>query len=146
MIESRRKLHDLWAQEAVANVYIEEPGQQPVQQVVEPLTGAELIGFGAFPGQYQGVARVLHSPDKGQAMRQGDIMIAPFTDPSWIPLFLRAGALVMEIGGTMSHGVIVARELGLPTVVNIPGALQWVDDGALLEVDGSSGRIVKKAV
>lgn len=145
LIESRRNQHDLWAKETVADVYTEESGQQPVQQIVEPLTGTELLGFGAFPGQYQGVARVLQSPEKGQAMRQGDVMVAPFTDPSWTPLFLRAGALVMEIGGTMSHGVIVARELGLPTVVNIPGALQWVEDGELLEVDGSLGRITKKA-
>jgi len=145
LIESRNLKHDQWAKEAVANVYTEEPGQKPVQQAVERLTGTELLGFGAFPGQYQGTARVLTSPDKGQGMMQGDIMVAPFTDPSWTPLFLRAGALVMEIGGAMSHGVIVARELGLPTVVNIPGALEWVEDGELLEVDGSLGRITKKA-
>ncbi|WP_120495743.1 PEP/pyruvate-binding domain-containing protein [Kiloniella sp. EL199] len=145
LIEIRRQKHDQWAKETVANVYIEEPGQKPVQQVTERLAGTELVGFGAFPGQYQGIARVLSSPDKGQGMMQGDIMVAPFTDPSWTPLFLRAGALVMEIGGTMSHGVIVARELGLPTVVNIPGALEWVQDGELLEVDGSLGRITKKA-
>ncbi|WP_417454825.1 PEP/pyruvate-binding domain-containing protein [Kiloniella sp.] len=145
LIESRNLKHDQWAKEAVANVYTEEPGQKPVQQVVERLTGTQLLGFGAFPGQYRGTARVLTSPDKGQDMMQGDIMVAPFTDPSWTPLFLRAGALVMEIGGAMSHGVIVARELGLPTVVNTPGALEWVEDGELLEVDGSLGRITKKA-
>ncbi|KLN59992.1 hypothetical protein WH96_14910 [Kiloniella spongiae] len=145
LIESRNLKHDQWAKETVANVYTEEPGQKPVQQIVERLTGTELLGFGAFPGQYQGTARVLTSPDKEQGMMQGDIMVAPFTDPSWTPLFLRAGALVMEIGGAMSHGVIVARELGLPTVVNIPGALEWVEDGEFLEVDGSLGRITKKA-
>ena len=145
LIEARRAQYDQWVKETVSDVYTEEPGQQPVQQIVERLTGNELLGFGAFPGQYQGTARVLRSPEKGQGMMQGDIMVAPFTDPSWTPLFLRAGALVMEIGGAMSHGVIVARELGLPTVVNIPGALEWVEDGELLEVDGSLGRIAKKA-
>ncbi|MCZ4282412.1 PEP-utilizing enzyme [Kiloniella laminariae] len=144
LVCDRRARHAAWAGESVSDVYIEEQGQARALEITENLTGAELVGFGAFPGRYQGTARVLRSPDDGGRMMQGDIMVAPFTDPSWTPLFLRAGALVMEIGGTMSHGVIVARELGLPTVVNIPGALQRIADGEFLEVDGSLGRVLKK--
>jgi len=72
-------------------------------------------------------------------MAAGAILVAPSTDPSWTPVFLKASALVMETGGYMSHGAIVAREFGIPTVVNLPGILERVRSGDPLEVDGNSG-------
>ena len=68
-----------------------------------------------------------------------EILVTPSTDPGWTPLFLRAGGLVMETGGYLSHGAIVAREFGIPAVVNIPGVLDRVHDGDKLLVDGNRG-------
>jgi pyruvate,water dikinase len=69
------------------------------------------------------------------------VLVAPTTDPGWTPLFLRASALVLEVGGYLSHGAIVAREYGIPAVVNIPGVLGAVREGQRLTVDGDAGRV-----
>ncbi len=74
-------------------------------------------------------------------MHAGEILAAPSTDPGWTPLFLRAKALVTETGGYLSHGAIVAREYGLPAVVNVPGLLGQLRDGESVEVDGDSGEV-----
>ena len=71
----------------------------------------------------------------------GDVLVAPITDPSWTPLFLAAEAVVVDVGATMSHAVIVSRELGIPCVVSAVGATQRITDGALVEVDGSAGTV-----
>ncbi len=71
------------------------------------------------------------------------MLIAPSTDPGWTPLFLRAAALVMEVGGYLSHGAIVAREYGIPAVSNLPGILDAVREGEPLVVDGDTGRVFR---
>jgi pyruvate,water dikinase len=100
-------------------------------------------GLPASAGRCSGVARVLHSPSEGGRLRRGEILVAPSTDPGWTPLFLRAGAIVMETGGYISHGAIVAREYGLPAVINLPGILQHISDGDQLVVDGDSGDVIR---
>ncbi|KAF1086196.1 Chondramide synthase cmdD [Sporotomaculum syntrophicum] len=67
--------------------------------------------------------------------------MAPSTDPGWTPLFLKVSAIVMETGGFLSHGSIVAREYGIPAVVNIPGAMKVIKDGQLITVDGDGGKV-----
>jgi pyruvate,water dikinase len=74
-------------------------------------------------------------------MPAGAILVAPSTDPAWTPIFLKAGALVMETGGYISHGAIVAREFGVPAVVNLPGILSRVRHGDLMEIDGNRGTV-----
>ena len=74
-------------------------------------------------------------------MPAGSILLAPSTDPAWTPLFLRAAALVMEAGGYLSHGAIVAREFGIPAVVNVQGILREVRSGDVLEVDAGGGTV-----
>jgi phosphoenolpyruvate synthase/pyruvate phosphate dikinase len=69
-------------------------------------------------------------------------LVAPSTDPGWTPLFLTAGGLVMEMGGPMSHGAIVAREYGIPAVVGAPGATEVITTGQTITVDGSSGIVL----
>lgn len=98
-----------------------------------------LIGWSASGGRYEGIARVLDSPD--DELRSGEILVALTTDPSWSPLFMRAGALVIERGGPLSHAAIVARELGVPAVVNVEGITRRVHDGDRLLVDASGGRV-----
>ncbi len=102
-----------------------------------------LIGVGAAAGCAEGNACIIHSPDEGVMTKPGDILVAPSTDPAWTPLFLNASAIVMETGGQLSHGSIVAREYGIPAVVNIRGVLKTLTNGERLIVDGDKG-IVKR--
>jgi pyruvate,water dikinase len=74
-------------------------------------------------------------------LAQGEILVAPSTDPGWTPLFLTAGGLVMETGGAMSHGAIVAREYGIPAVVGVAGATRRIQTGQSVTVDGTSGAV-----
>ncbi|MGH8143327.1 MAG: PEP-utilizing enzyme, partial [Steroidobacteraceae bacterium] len=92
-------------------------------------------------GQARGAACVARHPTEALGMRAGQILVAPSTDPSWTPLFLKAAALITETGGYLSHGAIVAREFGIPAVVNVPGILAQISDGDTLEVDGSRGTV-----
>lgn len=85
-----------------------------------------------------GVARVIRDPH-GARLEPGEILVAPSTDPGWTPLFLTAGGLVMEMGGMISHGAVVAREYGIPAVVGVPGATDRITTGQRLRVDGSTG-------
>ena len=71
----------------------------------------------------------------------GDVLIAPFTDPAWTPLFLPAAAVVVNVGALMSHAIIVSRELGIPCVVAVEGATEKIPEGAMIEVDGTTGTV-----
>jgi pyruvate,water dikinase len=97
-----------------------------------------LRGSPASPGTVTGPARTILSPH-GAQLEPGEILVAPSTDPGWTPLFLTAGGLVMEMGGMMSHGAVVAREYGIPAVVGVPGATERIETGATITVDGSAG-------
>lgn len=103
-------------------------------------TGA-LQGVAVSSGQARGPARLIHHPSQGTALKPGEVLVAPSTDPAWTPLFLRASAVVMEVGGYLSHGAIVAREYGIPAVVNVAGAMTAFHDGQLLQVDGDAGKV-----
>lgn len=99
---------------------------------------ASLAGTGASPGVARGRARIIRDPI-GAHLQPGEILVAPSTDPAWTPLFLTAGGLVMEAGGMMSHGSIVAREYGIPAVVGVAEATARLRDGEEVEVDGNEG-------
>ncbi|MCD0502709.1 PEP-utilizing enzyme [Bordetella petrii] len=92
-------------------------------------------------GQAQGRVHIACSPADGLGMQPGDVLAVPSTDPAWTPLFLKAGALIMETGGYLSHGAIVAREFGIPAVANLPDILSALQPGETLVVDGSRGRV-----
>ena len=100
-------------------------------------------GVAAAPGAADGAACVLRTPHDGGRMRRGDVLVAPSTDPGWTPLFLRASAVVTETGGYLSHGAVVAREFGLPAVVNVRDAMRLIADGDRLRVDGDAGRVTR---
>jgi pyruvate,water dikinase len=99
-----------------------------------------LRGSPASPGVVSGTARVILSP-LGARLDPGEILVAPSTDPGWTPLFLTAGGLVMEMGGMMSHGAVVAREYGIPAVVGVAGATDRIASGQQVRVDGSAGTV-----
>lgn len=99
-----------------------------------------LIGTPVSSGVVEGYAKVVLHPEDA-SLNEGEIMIAPFTDPGWTPLFLSAKALVMEVGGMMTHGSVVAREYGIPSVVGIDNATEIIKDGAYIRVDGTQGYV-----
>ncbi len=99
-----------------------------------------LRGIAVNPGVVVGPARVILRAGDDQ-VRPGEILVAPFTDPGWTPYFLNAGAIVMDLGGVLSHGSIIARELGIPAVVNVDRATRRIRTGQRLEVDGTRGTV-----
>lgn len=103
-----------------------------------------LRGTPASPGVVTARARVIRSP-QGARLAPGEILVAPSTDPGWTPLFLTAGGLVMEMGGMMSHGAVVAREYGIPAVVGVADATARIGTGDRVTVDGAAGVVTVEA-
>jgi phosphohistidine swiveling domain-containing protein len=97
-----------------------------------------LVGSPASPGVIEGIAKVVLDPTRA-VLEAGEILIAPFTDPGWTPLFMNAKGLVMEVGGLMTHGSVVAREYGIPAVVCVPDATKTIQTGQRLRVNGDEG-------
>lgn len=116
-------------------------GERPVYDTAPADQGPVLSGLPSSPGRVTGTARILRNPQENGRLQAGDILIAPSTDPGWTPLFLLASGLVMETGGYLSHGAIVAREYGIPAVLNVPQAMQRIPDGATITLDGGAGTI-----
>ncbi len=98
-----------------------------------------LRGIAGSPGTVKGIARVIRGPEEFDKLQNGDILVAPLTNPVWTPLFAIAGGLVTEVGGILSHGAIVAREYGIPAVMAVPDATRSLQDGQQLTVDGNKG-------
>lgn len=111
--------------------------------VTEP-EGDERRGIGCCPGSVRGRARVVTEPRTAR-LEVGDILVAEQTDPGWIMLFPFAAGLVVERGSLLSHSAIVARELGIPTVVSLGGATTWLKDGDRVELDGHRGVVRRLA-
>ena len=118
-------------------------GTDAETEVVTATDGA-IRGTPASPGIARGTAHVIRSP-VGARLEPGEVLVAPSTDPGWTPLFLTAGALVMEMGGMMSHGAVVAREYGIPAVVGVPDATGRIATGDRVTVDGSAGTVAREA-
>ncbi|MBV8881209.1 MAG: hypothetical protein JO332_14685 [Planctomycetaceae bacterium] len=97
-------------------------------------------GVGVASGIGTGTARILHSPSEAGDLDQGYVLVCPTTDPSWTPLFVHASGLVVERGGMLSHGAIVARDFGIPAVV-LPGATKLIPEGSTARIDGNKGRV-----
>lgn len=101
---------------------------------------ADFMGSGVSPGIAEGPARVVLSPE-GVRLEPGEILVCRSTDPGWTPLFLAAAGLVMETGGLVTHGSVVARECGIPAVVGVRQATERLRTGQRLRIDGSAGRV-----
>jgi pyruvate,water dikinase len=103
--------------------------------------GVQLTGLGVSPGRYTGRARVITSLGVDSELEAGEVIVAPITDASWGPLFLAAGAVVVETGAMISHAAIVSRELGIPAVVSVTDVTRRIQDGSRITVDGSAGTV-----
>ena len=98
-------------------------------------------GLPVSAGVVEGTARIVLSAASIDNLSPGDVLVTPTTDTAWTPLFLDAAAVVTELGGSLSHAAIVARELGVPAVVNVEGATTFLRDGDRVRVDGGRGLV-----
>jgi pyruvate,water dikinase len=110
-----------------------------------PTAERVLTGLGGSPGSYSGRSRIITGLDQAGKIEPGDVLVAPFTDAAWTPLFLVAGAVVVDLGAINSHAMVVARELGIPCVVSVQDATSRIPDGALVTVDGIAGTVTVTA-
>ncbi|MEW6104845.1 MAG: PEP/pyruvate-binding domain-containing protein [Bacillota bacterium] len=126
-------------EDIVAMVYLNRQNTRPA-----PVTEAEsahqaYTGVGCSAGVVRGVARVVRSLDEAGTLRKGEVLVAPFANPGWMPLFNVASAIVLEEGGLLSHSAVVAREYGIPAVLQVEGATTRLHTGDLVVVDGGRG-------
>jgi phosphoenolpyruvate synthase/pyruvate phosphate dikinase len=106
-----------------------------------PDADGTLRGTGASAGVVRGPARVVNGPDDFERVRRGDIIVAPASNPGWVPLFSIAAGFVTDTGGVLSHAAVVAREFGLPAVVGLGDATTRIPDGRIVEIDGAAGLV-----
>lgn len=144
-IAARRALFRQWEAEDAPEYFLAEvrggsPASVPSEPPARP-AGEAWRGVPTGTGVGRGRVRILRRPEEGERLHPGEILVAPSTDPGWTHLFLKAAGLVVETGGYLSHGAIVAREFALPAVVNLPGIMGWLRDGDEVEVDGMTGQV-----
>lgn len=127
---------DLWVLQARPTTAVLPEPQPPAAR--EPAT---LVGTPGSSGTATGTARVVHGPGDFAAVRAGDILVCPSTDPSWTPLLRIAAGVVTETGGVLSHAAIVARERRIPAVLGVAGATTTLHDAATVTIDGTAGTV-----
>jgi phosphohistidine swiveling domain-containing protein len=98
-------------------------------------------GIPCSSGRVEAIARVVKNLKEARALQRGEILVARYTNPGWTPLFNLAGGIVIEEGGLLSHGAVVAREYGIPAVLRIEGATKFFHTGQRLRIDGSAGTV-----
>jgi len=146
-IRQRKALFEQYAAKQEPFVFYQtqpDPETWPAKGEVAPepvAVGDVLQGFTGCPGTYEGTARVVLDPIDPTACGPGEILVAPMTDPSWTPLFVSAGAVIVDVGAAQSHAMIVSRELGIPCVPSVTGATRRIPDGATVRVDGDAGTV-----
>ena len=96
----------------------------------------------SIAGVTKSVKHTVRDPREAATLRAGEILVTQTTDPGWTPVLPLVSGLVLEIGGQLSHGAIVAREYDLPAVVNVIGATRSISDGQMITVDGTNGRVL----
>ncbi len=139
VVARRRRRHDAALQQPPLPRAFEGDASR---SLIPDREGDHLQGWAASPGRFEGPAAVVDHP-RSASLRRGDVLVTRTTDASWLPLFHVAGAAVVEEGGPLSHAAILARELGMPAVVNVPGIVDTMRSrtGAMITVDGASGTV-----
>lgn len=132
-IQEGLSFDDTYIGKPVADVFDVEPGE------------GEISGVPVSNGRCEGIVRIVNSAEDANDLRKGEIMVARFTDIGWTPYYSIVSGLVTEIGSSLSHGAVVAREYGLPTIVNVKGATKVLKNGDHIVMDASRGLITKVA-
>jgi pyruvate,water dikinase len=142
LIDERRSRYEEYSSFRLPQLWIgtPEPDRGDGADAAESAAVTQLTGLAISPGVVEGVGRVMSGPDSGE-LKDGEILVCHTTDPSWASLFLIASALVIDIGGPMSHGAIVAREMGIPCVINTGAGTRVIHTGDRLRVDGGTGNV-----
>jgi pyruvate,water dikinase len=146
LVKLRRAAHAQFEQLTPADTLCAAAGEYPSSGSSRPdnpcVAGASVLhGISVCGGVVRGPAKVLRQVSETHALRPGDILVTRQTDPGWAPAFGSIGGLVLERGGMLSHGAILAREYGIPTVVAIAGVADRIGSGTLIEVDGDRGDV-----
>jgi pyruvate,water dikinase len=143
-VAQRRERHRaLLARPSPARLLVELPGGRLAPFELESGGSEELRGFGVSPGRVTAPARVISDFSQAAELQAGEVLVTRTTDVAWTPIFQLAAAVVTEIGAPTSHAAIVARELGVPAVVNVPRATELIHSGDMITVDGWAGRVSK---
>jgi len=117
---------------------IEGAGAAPRETVAH---GEALTGIPLSSGYAEGPARIIRSPEDLKKVQRGDILVVSVIDPGMAPVLGLAAGLVVEMGGTLSHGAIIAREYGLPAIANVRGATRLLQDDERVAVDAACGEV-----
>ena len=113
-----------------------------MEQAEENASSVVRSGQACSPGVVRGPVKIVRDPRTATVVA-GDILVAQRTDPGWVTIFPLVSGMIMERGSLLSHSAIVARELGLPAIVGVEDACQWLDDGDWVELNGATGTIRK---
>lgn len=141
IVEKRKEEYNHFRKLSAPRVLTNEGEEIKASYKRENLPDGALQGIPVSSGVIEGIARVITDPEKA-SLNKGEILVAPFTDPGWTPLFINAAGLVMEIGGLLTHGTVVAREYGIPAVVGISGVTKKIKTGQRIRVDGNAGFVM----
>jgi phosphohistidine swiveling domain-containing protein len=144
LIQIRKEAHATYSKTEPPEFFILDKGDslQPLNITKSIPEGKTILkGLGVSGGRVKGKAKCILNPVEDNPLKPGDILVTRSTDPGWTPLFLIAGGLILEKGGLLSHGAIVAREFGIPAVVGVEGATQLIHDGQWVSVDGHLGEV-----
>ncbi|MEC4891124.1 MAG: PEP/pyruvate-binding domain-containing protein [Nitrospira sp.] len=139
LVQSRKEEHGANVRLTVPDRVMDEGSES--QREAPLATGGLWRGIPISAGRATGPARIVRTSADWKKVRQGDILVAPVIDPGMAPLFGIAAGLVVEMGGTLSHGAIIAREYGLPAVANIPGVTVLLQDGERVEMNATTGDV-----
>jgi pyruvate,water dikinase len=140
LINARRRRRELALSLELPSVLFSDD-LDAIGRKVDTAAAQTMQGVALSAGTAEGVALVLQTPDAAAIPNEPYILVCPSTDPAWLPLFIRAKGLVMETGGVLSHGAIVAREFGLPAVAGMPDVQKRIRNGQRLKIDGGTGMV-----
>lgn len=144
-VAERRALYARYKRLDLPGTWQGNPTPVPLDDYQTPTERVDVVsGMGVSPGIVEGTVRVIHDAESHQAddFEPGDVLVCRITDPSWAPLLSVAAAVVIDIGGSMSHGAIVARELGIPCVINTVDGTRKLRSGDRVTVDGGAGAVL----
>jgi pyruvate,water dikinase len=144
-VAARKRAHHEWLQMSLPDTFECPEGEyaSDAHLNITPISNSdeEMNGIGACGGRVTAPAAVLESVGDAENLRQGDVLVTRQTDPGWAPVFFLIRGLVIERGGMLSHGAIIAREFGLPCVVGVKNATQRIPHRCMLSVNGDHGHV-----